>query len=79
MDTPAQDRLLLAIVRLTASLGRPPSVRELAADVDRNHGVVQRALERLRRCGLVWHKPKKSDWSLTGEGMEIYDFLSKED
>ncbi len=75
--TPAQAKLVRALVRLIGALGRSPSVRELAADLGLWRDVVYRRLMRLKTLGIVWHERGQQDWQLTGEGMTVYDDLKE--
>jgi SOS-response transcriptional repressor LexA len=51
--TAPQRAVLKSIVRLTAALGHPPTVREIAADIGVNPSDVQQKMWRLRRDGRV--------------------------
>ena len=48
-----QRAVVQSIVRLTASIGYPPTVREIAADLGHNPSDIQQKLWRLRRDGVV--------------------------
>lgn len=57
--TPAEQRTLNALKRLTIRLGRPPKIREMASDLNKNISTVHEQLCNLRVKGFV--KPIKSE------------------